>query len=183
MKFNIRFTIGELPGTLIDDFNPGIGLDVVNEVRELINRPELKPLQVIVGDVCEARNGALRYNNIQNEKIIISAPQFKTRHSINVIVRPGFFGRFMVINTNVIYVDSFKNKLRAFAGNQKEINRVEITYKVDWDSVLKQWSNDGFPSYWGFTKDEYEKKIAPLSPPQKRKKINQLLKSDNSGLL
>jgi hypothetical protein len=172
MDFRIDFTTEKLGGSLIDDFNPGIGLDLVHEVRELIEEPLLEENQVqLKMNACRIINGYLTCY-IHNKKLINTAPQFRTVHNATVFVKPGFFGRFMFMKTHIIYESPPKNivlKWFKWFKRSKKINYVNVSYDVNWDAVCNQWAADGHPSYWGITEVEYTKKVKKIETKAKEK--------------
>ncbi len=160
MNFTVVFDVEKLGGTLIDNYNPGKGLDIVKEVREIIGE-DIKPSIVTVSDACPARNGQME-KNIIDEEMVYKSSKFNTSNEAKIIVLPGFFGQFMVMKTRITRRvpttkwGRFKYWIRK---TELPIKSVSVFYDLDWDAVIEKWVKDKYPSYWGITEKEYNRRV------------------------
>ena len=179
MEFKIRIITGIPNQTPTDNFNPGRGFDIIQMVRDECKIPDLPVHKIRHDDSCDWSDsnrfkvdsqltcGQLGMISLPGEDLVINEiEQFSTNSNIQVYVRPGFLGQYYKVDYDIEYVGYFDSDIFEMFKHwwfrvshffmEKNINRVQVKYKFDFKTFLKDWVNDGAPEYYGTTKDKVD---------------------------
>lgn len=172
MQFSVEFRTyfsGPQNWSVVDDFNPGIGLDVIEAVREDLNMPQLSSKMIHMEDSCNSKPTYLKVD-VTDCANVYKIPPFAGRANVIVIVPTGWLGQFYSLNITKYYqiyndgwFDVFAHTFNFFTfriwSKAKKLSHVYGKYELDDDKIIEAWMADGCPLYWGIAEKEYNHRI------------------------
>ena len=147
MKLTSEFTITFIPYgrefLLVHGLSGDYGLDFIEDLRREYSLQHIPIGRFYVETSCSTDYKKGMSIKLEDEEVIKSIPQFRSRRNITVYVtQDGFFGSFMEPFVEVKYENS------CFFGLRKRGVFCEVYFKPNLQVILRKWMEDGCPEYW-----------------------------------
>jgi len=153
MNFGVTFTTGNQSKNLLDKIGSA-GIDFLDTFRE--DYPEYNNLSykdIKFYDYCPINGSSVDVSI--SEELARESGLFKGKEKIKVIVHD-FFSRYVELVVEESYGTDYHKKY--FLGfpvkmiGEKYLSSVNVKYGFDFDQMLSDWRDDGFPTSWDHLK-------------------------------
>lgn len=158
MYFTVNVTTGVDNEYVIDNFNPGKGLDIVQAVREELKDTSIPASLIHVDSSCSLNkesnciinidsNVRTRNNNCVHipESLLNQVPYFAAKDNVTVYVSQGFLSRYQKMRVS-IRKETYDNiclfLMFTCFGLFRKIERINVYYEFDSISFIQDWINE-----------------------------------------
>lgn len=133
MEYTVNFRASGI-GSAVTCGGNDLGYDGVKKVRDILGLPKLG-LDRIHGQK-EKINKDL-FNVKIPEKLAVKCKGYKHRNSMDCYVREGYLSKYAEFN-----VECKRDE------ETDEITKATLTYKINYDAIVKDWAKAGYPHKW-----------------------------------
>jgi hypothetical protein len=178
MDFSIKFFTDLKQSFMMENPIGAPGLDLIDEIRKEINKPELSFSKIHIGSECKIERSYMYFStdpcggsfNLPNE-LVYRIPYFRGNNIIHVVIAENFFGKYVKMHTKIITEGERWKKYNKKTGvisalvkwtedllknvNNDKIYKVNVSFSIDYEAVLAEWMEAVCPLFWGITEEEF----------------------------